>query len=529
MFNKKFLRQQQQQQHFSKNLHLQLPSKTVAAPPSQPQMNFAVIQQQAKLIQPKIVTKTKIKNSKTNKQQIQQQPISLIIHNHASVQPAVAVSERRATSFSLRQYPLTSNTQSIITTNQHQLQSQQQSIIKQQLLRFQQQQKQSTNSRRSRSTTTRLRSIPPTTATSSTPSPKPTKNSSVPQPAARTSSTNVASTAVNTEPSSTPLDPMRLNSMLLSHIATKHKLTDPDLITLAAAIEPALSSATWRSRRCIQNQVEKYLQLPESRPDLPMDARVVSWLLKAKGKLKPSSLIQYGSTLRAVANDLGMSNHPTLDMFIKASRVMAADGPIKQAPAITATQLDLLTTRALEQRNHRLALSMYLATKTCSRWGDLTKLDAKSFTIAHNHLDANEILVLWGNKTKTSRARPFRATGFTIVREEVHLETMRLLKEEIQKLKKEEKFCPKSSQQMGRWMKKFPETAALTCHSFKRTALDRLMEKAMEGELDLNLIPLMAKHQDKNLQHFPESTIRYISNKVALAKAFKTQEATRLL
>ena len=67
-----------------------------------------------------------------------------------------------------------------------------------------------------------------------------------------------------------------------------------------------------------------------------------------------------------------------------------------------------------------------------------------------------------------------------------------------------------------------------SAHSIKRGAVDILIEAAAEGKVDPRLIPLLSKHKD-DLMNFPSSTLRYTSNKVALAKMLKTQLATILL
>jgi hypothetical protein len=261
-----------------------------------------------------------------------------------------------------------------------------------------------------------------------------------------------------------------------------------------------------------------------------LDARVALFIARERKACQPSTMARYAKEFRAMAHAIGMSEHPTLDMFIRGVNAQAASAPIKQAQLITQEQLASMTARALTEGNQALASSIYLCFKTCSRWGDIANLTKDNFIINHHNLQPNEILVLWGTRLKTSRFRPFKATGLTIVREENHPQSMLDLKELIRKLRtKEQTLCPKSTDQMLKWLKKDKQTSNLSCHSIKRTALDVLTNAVLEGRLAPTLLPLMAKHQDQSLQHFPESTIRYIANKVALAKIFRTQDATKLL
>lgn len=319
-----------------------------------------------------------------------------------------------------------------------------------------------------------------------------------------------------------------MNTTLLRQIIDQQTQQDPDLRLLARAITPMLAKATWTVRASIYKQFQKFLNSSDSRPDLPLDMRASLFILKEKNKLKNSSKLQYAKMLKGMARFVGLSETPTLDMCIRSLRVATAKDTIKQAELITPEQQEHLLNRAFH-KSPRLWLSIYMVIKTCSRWGDIATLTKDNFVIHHTHLEPNEILIQWGTGTKTSRTNPFRATGFVVLREDNHRDQIVQLKAEIRKLKKDELFCPKSTQKMTKWLQKDKVTAKLTCHSFKRTSLNKLMEFAMAGQLAPTIVPLMAKHQDKNLQHFPESTIRYIANKVALAKMFKTQEATRLL
>lgn len=307
-------------------------------------------------------------------------------------------------------------------------------------------------------------------------------------------------------------------------------MTDADLSIIASALTPMLADSTWYHRANLLNHLYQFLTTPRSRPELPLEIRICLFVLKERAHCQASTKLGYAKNFRAMANAIGMTEHPTLNMLIKALSSLAASAPIRQAQLATVEQLAAMSCRALlDEKNPALAHSIYLCTKTCSRWGDLVNLTKENFIINHPDLEENEILVLWGTKIKTSRFRPFKATGFTVVREEKCPVQMANMKEYIRKMKKDQKFCPKSTDQMLKWLKKKKDTANLSCHSFKRTGLDILAAAVVRGELQPTLLPLMAKHQDKNLQYIPESTIRYIANKVALAKILKTQEATRLL
>jgi hypothetical protein len=76
-------------------------------------------------------------------------------------------------------------------------------------------------------------------------------------------------------------------------------------------------------------------------------------------------------------------------------------------------------------------------------------------------------------------------------------------------------------------LKKFPATRQLTLHSFKRGAADVLISEVSAGHLDIDLVPRLLKH--KHEQEVPDVTLRYVSERIKLAIALRTQEATKLL
>jgi len=367
------------------------------------------------------------------------------------------------------------------------------------------------------------------------------KNSTSSAAALASSSTPVANNAHASAPSASiinsrpaPTSAVSLTAqtcrVIFTNIALNAQSQDADLQLLSKAIAPMLAQSTWSTRAHLLKHLYNFLATPASRPDLPLDARVALFILKERAHCAASTRLRYAKDFRAMAHAIGMLEHPTLDMFIRATAARAAEAPIKQAQLATKEQIAYMMVRCDTEANPALAASIYLCFKTCSRWGDIANLNKDNFIVNHPSLQENELLVMWGTRVKTSRLKPFRATGYTIVREITAPATMAALKRRISSLRgRDQKLCPKSTDQMLKWLRKDKLTSSLTCHSFKRTALDQLTTAVLENRLAPSLLPLMAKHQDRNLQHFPESTIRYLANKVAFAKILKTQDATELL
>jgi hypothetical protein len=173
----------------------------------------------------------------------------------------------------------------------------------------------------------------------------------------------------------------------------------------------------------------------------------------------------------------------------------------------------------------RLATALYLMWKCAARWDDVFHLTKKSLIMV-DHAQSR-LVIEWG-RTKTTRSDPFRVSGWTVVDELRMPRMIEIVEEVFSSLRRDEPLTTTRTRQLARWLKSFRETSTLTAHSFKRGAIGVLIEQAAAGNLDLRLIPIMAKHKDA-LHDFPVTTLRYAPSKINLALAIGTQHATRLL
>ena len=366
----------------------------------------------------------------------------------------------------------------------------------------------------------------------------------------------VSSPSTTTKPSpprgSTTFDPLNemnnnnnnSNKLTSSQVARQVILSslkrcniqDPWILNLKQQVQNMFVKETWTKKASLLSNAINYMtETNDQQHHLPTDLRLINFVLDRRvlrnNKLEPlmaSTQLDYAKNLKTLMVELEMGDSYNLSYFLKSRRVMMASQSPKQAPVMTDTQLQHLLHNSATN-NPRLQACIYLAYKTASRWGDLVKLVKANFIIHHQCLQRNEIVICWGSAIKTSRVKPFRPVNFTVLVEEKHPHLLRLLKSQISKLKKDQLLCPKSTNQMLAWLKKDRILRNLTCHSFKRTTLDKLVQFIDQDLLDFRVLPIMAKHQDKQNPHFPESTIRYINNKVLLARMFGTQKATRLL
>lgn len=98
----------------------------------------------------------------------------------------------------------------------------------------------------------------------------------------------------------------------------------------------------------------------------------------------------------------------------------------------------------------------------------------------------------------------------------------------IESLRPGEKLMDMSREQFVMLIQRF--CPQLTGHSFKKGAHDALIQLASAGMIEVDIIPVILKHQDKRTE-FPVTTIGYGSEKTRAeyARAFKTGLATRYL
>jgi len=330
----------------------------------------------------------------------------------------------------------------------------------------------------------------------------------------------------NKDPSVVP--PATLAQQLIFNATAKNPIKDPRINSLAEMIRPIWAESTWQSRSNLLLRFMEFLKRKDSHPDLCLDARLVLWVKDLKRNNKPlkwSTKNKYLKEIRSLLNRMGITDLFVTDLSVKATAVKMAEETIKQATPVTKQQMKVIKARC--RNDTRLRLSLWLAWKTASRIDDIANLTKKSFHTKKTKV--NEIVIEWGTKTKTTRRNPFRPTGFTVVLEEEDPRQIKILKRILKRLKFNEKLCPKTSRQVYDWLKLDPRTSSLSCHSFKRGAVNHLTDQVDAGNLkDARLIPLLSKHVD-NLHQYPQATIRYISNRVPLARMFRTQDATKLL
>ena len=277
------------------------------------------------------------------------------------------------------------------------------------------------------------------------------------------------------------------------------------------------ADSTWNDRRRLWKRYAEFLSKKLGREvSNTIDPESAMMFLESLN-VSIQAKRKYVKTLLALHKSMTGETLQELKNYSEGLLGQGAAEPQHQAQAMKKHDLDYFM---MGQPPH-LRWPLFLAWKTASRWDEISQLTGASFL----KIEPDEIVIQWGRKTKTSRKDPFRATGFTVIH---HSAPMTKLCEYLSQFSDAEPITDIATATLNRIFKRFPTMRRYSAHSIKRGAVDILIEAAAEGKVDPRLIPLLSKHKD-DLMNFPSSTLRYTSNKVALAKMLKTQLATILL
>jgi hypothetical protein len=317
-----------------------------------------------------------------------------------------------------------------------------------------------------------------------------------------------------------------IESVILSRLSRNKTATAADVPPILRdavnTISNIWATSTWSGRAGLWQRLQQFSDL-QSAGNLPLGARAAAFVSSI-----PTASIQtthtYAKTFRALATRFEIKT-PLLDMYIAALRASGATVPMEQAYPARREHVRALIEHTLTTSppNMRLAVAIYLVWKTASRWDDILHLKKESLI----HADNTSLVIEWG-QTKTTRADPFRVSGWTVVEERNYPDMLDATTRTFRSLKAEEPLIEMPTRLFARMLTQYEATKHLTAHSFKRGAIGVLIEAAMQGLIEPRMVPIMAKHKDP-LHDFPVTTLRYAPNKVDLARMLGTQNATRLL
>lgn len=270
--------------------------------------------------------------------------------------------------------------------------------------------------------------------------------------------------------------------------------------TAIRAITPALATSTWQSRSSLWNRLQEF-----GTDTTPTTA--VSFVHGLEVSVQ--SKLAYAKSLKATFMQMGMECRP-MEMYIKALQAQGALVPISQARAIRRVEMQ----RLIPNLSKEDAAMITLVWKAASRWTETARLKKINFVSS----TPMEVIVSWGQGTKSTRLNPYTTSMYTVITgpgtERVH--------RRVTQMSDTEPFSSLSVERMNVMLRRLLGPG-FTTHGFKHGAIEELMEAVGRNELSLEDVMRLAKHQQV------ETTLRYAGNPEVTARALKTQRATVML
>eukprot|EP00759_Apiculatamorpha_spiralis_P032104 PhF_6_TR33679/c0_g1_i1/m.49335 len=290
------------------------------------------------------------------------------------------------------------------------------------------------------------------------------------------------------------------------------KLGRPDVgrtrIAMERILHGAYAKSTRKMRIFIMNRYEEFLK--ETQMEHGEDGAMI-FLTWMGSRTKASTCLTYATTL--------ISLHPELKgqkmrQYMKGLIRMGALRPKFQANPITQQEIY----KILEDMPIRLMVPTFLAWKTTSRWSDITQLRKENV-----HWISDEEMIIQFTDTKGAAHRPFREDHLVHL---THAESMSEIRKSMENLGPRDRITQVTSAEINSYFK--ARGLPYTTHSIKRGAMTVLMAAVKTNLIPLEMIPRMGKHARRN-PTLPDTTIRYLADKVDLAVSLGTGLATLLL
>lgn len=276
------------------------------------------------------------------------------------------------------------------------------------------------------------------------------------------------------------------------------------------------ASSTWRTRQSLWRRFEEFRSTQPASESLGM---LMAMFVESL-EVTPQTKHNYAKALSAVATRMQVMV-PEVRMYTQGLLADGAGVPIEQAAPMTREQLNWIMSDPACPASAPERMAIFVAWKTASRWDDVAQLTKESFLVLRD----DEIIIDWAQHTKSSRLDPFRPSRWTVIRHRLPLSA---LSKFVQNLPAGAKFTSLTTTRLTGLLHAYQPTANLSAHSIKRGAATVLAQAALEGRLDLTLLPLVLKHQTA-LPALPATTLRYIADGPLIARTLRTQDATLLL
>ena len=294
---------------------------------------------------------------------------------------------------------------------------------------------------------------------------------------------------------------------------TRSTLLDKLRADIAALVQSRWSKSTLQRRAYLGTTYTEFLtsmDLPETEESLVL---TLQWMAPS---VEPSTLAAYATTLRAMYPGCGGD---LLSNYIASLRVLAGSSTLHQAPPITIAQFQ----EAFSKMPPEVRWAFWLAWKTASRWADVKNITRKT---VHFTVRPDEMVVDFHNLTKASKLRPFRHDMVVLIRDTY--ENVQSFRRYIASRPLSAPLTTWTTNTLTQFLRKLFPGSHLSAHSLKRRVIQLLTEAAAEGLIPLQLVAQMAKHVGGQ-PLLPDTTVRYLTDRVALARANRSGEATRLI
>lgn len=222
---------------------------------------------------------------------------------------------------------------------------------------------------------------------------------------------------------------------------------------------------------------------------------------------------QYCKDIMAILNRMKIGTD-ILSMYGAGLRARGALVALQQDTPLSKDQIRIL----IGTLTPREAMAVRLAWKTASRWDEISRLTRTSIIL----VTSTEVIIDWMRDTKMTRQDPYRAARYTVVAGDWTAE----IAEELKRMAASASITNLATSGIREKIQQLfgPSYGA---HSIKHGAMAHLAKKTAAGILNAIDLSRIAKHKISG--ELPAHTVRYVQDRIAMARTLRTQDITRHL
>ncbi len=231
--------------------------------------------------------------------------------------------------------------------------------------------------------------------------------------------------------------------------------------------------------------VERWL-LYAQQHQLPWDAESAVLFVMAQN-ITIQGQLAYIKALSGTFGRLGLDKQDLLNVAA-ALRAQGAEIPLQQAYVMT--KRELLELLELCRLDPMLQLTMLIAWKSASRWGEVAQLERGNLI----SVNSDECVIAWGTLPKGRRGNPFNPSMYSVIEGDL----TDWISELAARIPARGPFCPLSTQAFDTWTRTLPAPLNnVTGHSFKKGAASHIVQTVTELNLQLDprKLSVLLKHK----------------------------------